>query len=385
VRTKALLIWGQALNAQGESKAARPLLEQALELAQEMGDKHIEADCLRELGNVANRLVEYEEAVSLYERALSLSYELGDKRGESATLNNWASVEWDLGKLDAALAHFKEALALYREVGNLPGEAKALNNLSNVTADLGDLGASLQFSKQALRIHSEMGNPRGQSAVLNNLGATYYCLGQYALARKSFQQALALHRESGNIQAEAETLANLSLLDCEEEHTTDGHDNAQKAIALAERAGDKVNHANALFYLGRNHLAAGNYEAAETALQRALDLRREIPHPGRLAEIQIELALAAHQRFKNALALERLAPVMEILPDSSALDGTDNPYRIYRLAAQILAANGNPRAGAVWELGKVLVEERAAKISDPFLRQSFRMAHGRFVYEKSCA
>jgi predicted ATPase len=379
LQARALLTWGQALDAQGECEAARPVLEQSLALARSLGDKRIEADSLRELGNAANRLVEYDIAMPLYAQSLTLARELGDKRGESATLNNWGALEWDLGELEAAKAHYLGALALYRELGNLHGEAKALNNLSNVAADQGDLSAALQYSEQALGIHREMGNPRGQSAALNNLGATYYSLGQYNAARKRYQQALVFYRDSGNYQAEAETLANLSLLDCVQGLLAAGCENAQKAVALAEKAGDKINHANALYYLGRNQLAAGNYEAAESALHRAIDLRREIPHPGRQAEIQAELALLAQKRSRFILALELLAPVLEILHDPCMLNGTDDPYRIYQIAAQILAKNGHSMAVSMKEMGKTLVKARAEKIGDAILRQSFLSVHDFFA------
>ncbi len=46
LQAKALLTWGQALDSQGECESARPLLERALELAKELGNKRIEADSL---------------------------------------------------------------------------------------------------------------------------------------------------------------------------------------------------------------------------------------------------------------------------------------------------------------------------------------------------
>lgn len=329
---RSLLTEGQALSAQGESEAARPVLERALTLAREAGDKRIEADCLRELGNVANRRCEYDLAVPLYQQTLTLARELDDLRGESATLNNWATVEWELGELEAAKAHFGEALGLYRQLGNRQGEAKALNNLSNVLADQGDLAGSLEFCHQALDIHREMGNPRGQSAALNNLGATYFSLREYESARKSYQQALTLHRASGNQQAQAETLANLALLDCVQGRLAEGRENARLAIALSEQAGDKVNLANALHYLGRIELADQNFSAAESALFRALALRDEVPNPGRIAGIQAELALLAFEQGNKSLAAERIGPVAAAL---DALEGADEPERIKMIVAKI--------------------------------------------------
>lgn len=327
---RSLLTEGQALSAQGEGEAARPVLEKALALAGE--DKRIRADCLRELGNVANRRSEFDLAVPLYQQSLALARELGDLRGESATLNNWGSLELDLGELEAAKAHFGEALVLYRQLGNRLGEAKALNNLSNVLADQGDLAGSLEFSRRALEIHREMGNPRGQSAALNNLGATYFSLKEYPAARQSYQQALALYRASGNQQAQGETLANLALLDCVLGRLAEGRETARQAIALSEQASDKTNLANSFFYLGRIELAGRNFPAAETALFRALDLRHEAPHPGRMAEIQAELALLACEQGDLALARERIAPVQAAL---EALDGTDEPERIRAIFAKI--------------------------------------------------
>ena len=88
---------GQALCAKGEFLKARPLLLEAVELNNLLGDSILEMDCLRELGNIANRLVQYDEAVFYYQKCLDLSHELGDKRNESAVLNNWASVDWGPG------------------------------------------------------------------------------------------------------------------------------------------------------------------------------------------------------------------------------------------------------------------------------------------------
>lgn len=331
---RSLLIEGQALSAQGEGEAARPVLEKALALAGE--DRRVRADCLRELGNVANRLSEYDLAVPLYQQALELARELGDLRGESATLNNWASVEWDLGDLATARSHYEEALSLYRQLGNRLGEAKALNNLSNVLADQGDLAGSLECSRQALEIHRAMGNPRGQSAVLNNLGATYFMLKDYQSARRAYEQALALHRASGNRQAEGEALANLSLLDCALGRLAEGRERASAAITLSEQTGDKINLANALYYLGRIELADGIFPAAEAALTRALDLRREsAPHPGRMAEIQAELALLAFEQGEMTLARERIGPVLESL---DALEGAEDPERVRETARRVGAA-----------------------------------------------
>lgn len=336
LQARAYLVWGQSLDGQGECEAARPILKKALKMAKQIGQKQIEADSLRELGNAANRLGEHDVAIPYYKQSLELGRELGDKRGESASLNNWATMEWELGNLSYARELYMEAQKLYQELGNLQGEAKVINNLSNVAADQGDLDIALLYCEQALQIHRDMGNPRGQSAVLNNMGANYFCKGDYGKARNCYKQALVLYRESGNRQAEAETLANLSLLDCVLGNLADGRENARKAIGLSEQVGDKINQANAFYYLGRIELADSNFKEAEINLFKALSLRGGIPHPGRIAEIQTELALVALQQGDLVLARARIEPVLAILDDPDSLHGADEPERVRQLVEMVI-------------------------------------------------
>ena len=332
VSAMTLFTEGQALSAQGEAHKARPILETALEMNGDLGNQIVEMDCLRELGNIANRLNEYETAVMYYERCMKIAQQLGDKRNESAVLNNWASVDWDMGDLDAAEERYREALALYRELGNRTGESKALNNLSNVSAERGDLEKSLSYGLDALAIHKEMGNIRGQSAVFNNLGATYYIMKQYDAARGYYLKALEGYRMMENNQAIAETLANLSLLDCVQGKLEEGRKTAEEAIGLAEAAGDKINLSNAHYYLGRIEMADGYLENAESSFMKAYKLRQAVPHPGRFLEIEVELMNIAYQRREYDRARQMMG---EVLTKVGSVDSTSDPERVVSLIERI--------------------------------------------------
>ena len=329
---KALFAKGQALSAQGRCEEARPILEDALVLARSSSDQLLEMSCLRELGNVANRLVEYKAAVTYYSQCLKIAQELEDYRNMSAIQNNWASIEWDLGDLDAAQARYNEALLTYRKIGNRLGEAKALNNLSNIMADRAEFALSLDYSQQALAIHEEMGNVRGESAVLNNIGATYFLLRDYASARRYYQQALALYRLSENNQASAETLGNLSLLYCLQGNLEDGRQSAHEAIRLAQMAGDKINEANSRYFLARIEVESNHLDLAEEELFLALELRQVAPHPARLLEIQAEFANIAY--FKGSLddAKETLRQINDYVEN---IEYTNEPDRIKSIIKQI--------------------------------------------------
>ena len=366
------LLQGQTFQQQGKNEEAQQALEAAL--AHSVAAPKavcLKADVLRELGNVAARRGERSAARRYYEDALNLYRELGNQRGESAVLNNLGSLACDCGDYAGAQAYLTSALALYRAWGNLPGEAKALNNLANVAADQRDYSTALQHYRAALRIHQVMENSPAQGAALNNLGALYWELGLYAEARAAYRQALAIYRASDNLQAEGESLANLSLVELRTGDLRAASQLAQQAAAAALRSDDALNLANAYTYLGKIHTALAQRDEAERWYRQALAIREAIPHPGRLLELQAELAYLTWQRGDPIQALADIAPVLAALQDESALEGAEEPYQVYWICCEILRANADSRAAPLLALAQQQLLAQAARISDPELRRAF--------------
>jgi hypothetical protein len=67
------------------------------------------------------------------------------------------------------------------------------------------------------------------------------------------------------------------------------------------------------------------------------------------------------------------AQVEEILSylEDGTLDGTDEPFQVYLTCYRVLCAGRDPRAGGVLVAAHRLLQERAARIEDEELRQSF--------------
>lgn len=376
VQAEGYLLEGQTLQQQGKFEAAQQAVESGLErldaLQTTEGEhRRLTANLLRELGNIALRRGDLAMAEAHYAAALELFRALEDAGGECAVLNNLGNVAFDRGEYVAAQAHLTAALALYRKLGNLPGEAKALNNLANVAADQRDYGVALQYYREALQIHQALENLPAQSAVLNNLGALYWELGLYAEARETYQQALAIFRECGNRQAEGETLANLSLVELQTDDLQAALRLAQEATAASQESGDVSNLANACTYLGKIHAALGQVAEAERGYRQALALRQELPHPGRLLELQVELAALTLRRGKSVQALADIAPVLVALENDEALEGAEEPYRVFWLCYEILRANADPRATPLLARARRQLLAQAARIPDAGLRRAF--------------
>lgn len=371
---RGYFLCGQTYQQQGKHEAAQAALYRALTLLRSLATAEatrLEADVLRELGNIAARGGERAPAQHFYTQALTLYRQFEDRRGESAVLNNLGTLFSDSGAYAEARAALNAALMLYRALGNLPGEAKALNNLANIAADQREYGLALEYYQAALQIHRALQNAPAQSTVLNNLGALYWELGLYVEARDVYQQALTLHRESQNLQAEGETLANLSLVELRAGDLRTALRLAQRAVAAATQTADLLNLANAYTYLGKIHAALEQFEAAEKAFRQALLLRETIPHAGRLLELHAELAHLAWQRGALPQAMAEITPVLAALETSATLEGAEEPYQVYWICTNILRAAGDARAEMLLQrAGKQLLAQ-AAHISDPVWRQTF--------------
>jgi predicted ATPase/DNA-binding SARP family transcriptional activator/Tfp pilus assembly protein PilF len=370
---------GQTLQQQGKYEAAQQALEHGLHRLQTMNSHSasdgkvavLQANLLRELGNIAVRRGEQATAHQLYEDALGLYQAAEDRRGECAILNNLGIVAYERGDYGAARARLTEALALYRSLGNLPGEAKALNNLANVAADQRDYGAALQHYQAALELHRATDNAHAQSSVINNLGALFWDLGLYAEARDAYQQALSIYRESGNRQAEGETLANLSLLELRTGSPSAALPLAVAAAAASIECDDPSNRANAYTYRGQIHATLAEWDEAECWYRQALAIRQEVLHPGRLLELVAELAYLTWQRGQPAQALSELATVLAALQDAAFLEGAEDPYQVYWICYEILRANADVRAASCLTTARQRLLAQADRIPDPLLRRSF--------------
>lgn len=107
----------QAHNIVGIISGDRKQLEQALALAERIGDANVRAAALNNLALAHLREGAAEQALPLAERALAEVAELGDRHRQAALHNNLADVLRALGRRDESMRHLKRAAALFSEIG----------------------------------------------------------------------------------------------------------------------------------------------------------------------------------------------------------------------------------------------------------------------------
>ena len=418
------LQWGRALWPQGQLEAARTQLERALALAGQAGLLQMQADSLRNLGNVCVNRGNLDEAHRFYQQALDKHRQIGDRRGEAAALNNLGYAATDLVyRLD----YLEQALATARQIGDRPLEGTLLRNLGQAAWTQRRVDEARQYLAQSLEIAAEI-----QSRSLEGSGLAVQCemdwaLGEYEAAMRANARRIEVARQGGlrvqEVACMVQSLAFARLLgDSRAARTAYGEllglletteHAAQKAslyCALAqfenqvgslnfalERSQQAVHslgeqrdlylRSQALLQLGLAQTALGDFTAAETTLQQALQTARpqaaggdEIISSAALSIQQIEvhaaLASLAQQQGQPAQALSQVDALLELAHAAPPgipylFELSADPFSIYLAAWRVLQANDDPRAPGLLAAAQALLLARAQKLSNPDLRHSF--------------
>lgn len=362
--------WAESLQCQGEYGAAREPFLEALQIAQSAGDSRGEAASLRGLGTTAWNQGDYDEARTRFEQALAIQQQVGDRYGEAHSLNNLGVVAWGLGDYGEAEDYLQQAMAHFRAIGERQGESRGLGNLGLLACERGDYAGGKAYLEQSLEIRRAIGDRRGQAIDLFNLGLAAHVLGDYDGAKTHRQDALDLFRAIGDRQGEGESLATLGLIACER----GAYDRAQalleQALEILRELGDRRGEAYILNGQGWIHRGVGNLDGAERAFTAARDVRREIGQdPGAIESIA-GLAQVALDRGDVPAALAYAGQCRAYL-DEQGVEGLD-PFVVYRTIWRALKQGGRTeQARAVLQQAHDLLMERAARITDSALQQSF--------------
>jgi non-specific serine/threonine protein kinase len=157
-RLGSLLIW------QEEAERSRVVLEDALALGRTLEDGDIIARSLTQLGRRAASFGPPEEgmreAFQLLDEALALRQQLGDRRGVATIHTQLAGIALDQRAYEQVEHLGQEALAAYREVGDEAGATVALVFLGMAAGEQGDTARAIALLRQALEGSSRLHDRR---------------------------------------------------------------------------------------------------------------------------------------------------------------------------------------------------------------------------------
>jgi len=319
---------GKASRDQGYYAQARTWFEKALNEYQAVGDTHGTAIVLDLLGIVAQREGQVERAEEHSSRAVSIFRELGDIYNEARALSNLGVVRWMLGDYVLAQESFQTALRINQQIGDRRAELASLSNLASLAGIRGDLEFSLSLLDLALVLARQAGSRDLLANLLLNRGITLHSLGRLRDALDSMDESLALNRTLGRRRGEGYVQYNRGKLLTDLGDYTTAQSALQESIQIRQELGEGKNLLSTQVGILRLYTAQGDWTAARSLLQHTklsgFDYQKDDP------EIRQELNLVAFQVFQamgeETQALEHLIEAeAAMLENAAALPQMDRP------------------------------------------------------------
>jgi non-specific serine/threonine protein kinase len=337
---------------QGDLEQASRHLDEAMSIADALGDRALLVDIVAMQGSVEQQRGNLDEARTRFDRALELRAEHPNEWDRSGLLFNRGVTFALQGRLEEAEHDFRESLAIKRALGDDRGVSHALNGLGHVKSSMGELEEAHRLLDESLEIKRGLGDEPGmvntlltlgwaglsrtegtahvdealqqarrayeeayeiitrlddvpnRARALDGLGWVAYLSGDVHAARDRFEAALRAVREVGNRAFEPIVLLSLGACAMEEGRAADAWSLGLEALDGLEAAGMDPT-AEPLELLGRAAIALDRPESAARLLgasERMRETRERHTAPWKLREYR-----SAWDSLAEALSTEHLA------------------------------------------------------------------------------
>lgn len=305
-------------------------------------------------------LGEFPKAIMLLEQALAIDRETGNRDGEESRLGELANCYYELGQLPRAIEFYERALTIAQELGDREGEAVQLGNLGNCYADLGQTARAVEACERALGIARAIGNRREEATNLDRLAIRHVDLGEMQQAITLYEQALTINRDLGYRYGEAIDLANLGQAYAFLGQWERAIGYSRQAVEVADAIGSAQVQAGARYSLALTHLFAGDLPSA----RQVVEAGRDHPHPSTQADFALLSGIVhlrhgatdtAAEAFREAIAdadsqlqqspanysaLDTKATALAGLSLAGPTDRSDDAIATFRAARNVTTAAG---------------------------------------------
>ena len=187
-RAKALSIAGLVQWVLGRESDVRPLLEEALDIATEIGDQSIIAWSRVFLGTAISAHGDPQEGLSLIEEGLEECRALGSagQYGVGFALSFLGDGAFYQGDYQRALEHYEKSVDVLSEARDLNFLAYSLRRLGHTARYLGDLEGAAIGCQESLSLNVELGHKQAVAACISGLACVELARGDALTAAQLF-------------------------------------------------------------------------------------------------------------------------------------------------------------------------------------------------------
>lgn len=354
--SKPLLSLGSLQAEQGDLSRAQQTFEEALQVAQQIGNRRGEAIALTDLGHLQLDRGDLENARTIYVRAIAIQREIEDTRNAGSSLSNLGRLLFQLGNYSEATKTLNESLAIARQTGNRRSEAYVLNFLAEPAFAEGNLAQSKQLNEQSLQIAQEIGHKRVVEAALSGIGEVLLAQGNFDDAQKEMQAALSVSTEIQEKGSEAQYNLALARIALERGLPTDAETFAQGPADEFRNEKAQSQEALAQCVLARALLAQGKLAEA----QKARDLASAAGAHTEDHWVSFQVALTDAQ-VQGATRLKTAAPQLQALVSRAQTQGCiPCEFEAQLWLGQIEARSKDPGAAALGRNSLAALEKDAS-------------------------
>lgn len=269
IRARLARAHGTLLWHRGEPAAGREILQSALALAEQTGDRTLQAEIEMSLATALRHLGDLDGAARRYRNAIAHFRDSGDTHMLARGLNNLAITAYQAGHWDEARTGWETFADLATRLGDVGEQILANNNLGLLWKDRGELPRAASALSRAATLAHQAGLQRYEAMAKGNLAEVYTLAGELERAAETLASAETLARTLG---------ARDELVECSRRRAAiflargDYHHAHHQALEAAEQArtlGATLERGNALLIATAAARALGHYHDARTLLEQA--------------------------------------------------------------------------------------------------------------------
>ena len=280
---RARLCYGVLSWMAGENQVAKTHQQEAVDLAIEIGDWHLEAEATYSLGVLTGELGETQRALELLERASDIAAEKGLERVLARSFMNRGILLQHRGEFDECARLYERARQLAANIGDQGTEGVIYSNIGVLAFARGRLEESRRALERSVELSRAANARRVEAAVIGNLAFLALQQERFEDAERGLERSLELARELGNKRTEGIVLGNLADLHRRLERFEDARQGLEDARVIAEHLEDQRWLAYWEFQIGEVLICQERYEDAVEILDTSIARFEDVQESERIA------------------------------------------------------------------------------------------------------
>jgi predicted ATPase len=320
----ALRCLGREARYRYDLPLSRSALEEATAHFREAGRLADAALCLHMLSLTLRGQGEIDAALQAAQDALDASRAAGDRRQEASSLRRLAIVHLGEFLHARALPYAEAALALHQELGDRSEECRGLNVLGVISGWLGRLEEAQAYLQQALDLAWAIDSSQGvRGAAINMLWAYYHQRGGYEDALAFLQEQVTRARQVDDDVLEAHIASQQPFFLAALGQYRAALEVTQGLLPTLERLLGPGSHSRYLVFAARMEAELGHPERARASLEAA---RAQAERGGLDVDIGATLSTRAYLALRQGgvaalrFGLQQTVQAIDLLRGTSAVD-----------------------------------------------------------------